>query len=135
MTSAGCGDGATPEDEIRALVDAAELLAEERDASGLRDLIADDYGDANGRSAADIRTILHGYLIAHPSISLLTRIDSIELEGSEMASVAVTVGMLGREAAGQSDWSLAGDIYRFDLRLARDDDEWRMIRAGWQQDR
>ena len=42
--------------------------------------------------------------------------------------------MLGREADSDSNWDLAGDVYRFDLRLAREDDEWRVIRAGWQQD-
>ena len=42
--------------------------------------------------------------------------------------------MLGREADSDSNWDLAGDVYRFDLRLAREDDGWRVIRAGWQQD-
>lgn len=44
--------------------------------------------------------------------------------------------MLGREADPDSDWDLTGDVYRFDLRLAREDgDEWRVIRAGWQESR
>ena len=37
--------------------------------------------------------------------------------------------MLGREAGSGSNWDLAGDVYRFDLRLAREDDGWRVIRA------
>ena len=37
--------------------------------------------------------------------------------------------MLGREAGSDSNWDLAGDVYRFDLRLAREDGEWRVIRA------
>lgn len=136
LALAGCGSSGTPEDEIRALVDAAELAAEERDAADLRDLVADDYRDARGRTASDIRGILHGYLIAHQSIRLMTRIDSIELQGTELARLQLTVGMLGREAESDSNWDLAGDIYRFDLRLARDDGgEWRVIRAGWQANR
>lgn len=130
---AGCGPSGTPEDEIRALVDAAELAAEERDATDLRALIADDYRDPSGRSAGDVRSVLHGYLVAHQSIRLITRIDSIELEGTELARLKVTVGMLGRDANSDSNWDLAGDVYRFDLRLAREDDEWRVIRAGWQE--
>lgn len=62
---------------------------------------------------------------------LITRIDSIELEGTELARVEVTIGMLGREAAGES-WDLAGDVWRFDLRLAREGGDWRVIRADWQ---
>ena len=65
-------------------------------------------------------------------MNLLTRIDSIELEGTELARVKVTVGMLGREARGESDWSLAADVHRLDIRLAREDGEWRVIGAARQ---
>lgn len=131
MLVAGCGESSAPEEEIRALVDEAEAAAEERDASALRDLVADDYQDPVGRDAGDIRSYLHGYLLMHPSLNLITRIDSIELEGTEQARVAVTVGMLGRTAGDDAGWDLAGDVYRLDLRLARDDGgDWRVIRAG-----
>lgn len=96
-------------------------------------MIADDYRDADGRGAEELRRYLHGYLIAHQSIRLITRIDAIELEGKELARVKVTVGMLGREADAESVWDLAGDIYRFDLRLARADGEWRVTRAVWER--
>jgi hypothetical protein len=99
----------------------------------LRELIADDYRDGAGRDADQIRRYLQGYLITHQSIRLITRIDGIEVEGSEVARVQVTVGMLGRES--DSNWDLAADIQRFDLRLAREDGEWRVTRAGWQQER
>ena len=126
---ASCGPSGTPEDEIRALIDEAETAAEQRDISALRGLIADDYHDADGRGADEIRRHLHGYLIAHQSIRLITRIDAIELEGRQVARVQVTVGMLGREADAESAWDLAGDIHRFDLRLAHEDDAWRVTRA------
>jgi len=99
----------------------------------LRELIADDYHDGAGRGADEVGRYLHGYLIAHQSIHLITRIDAIELEGAEVAKAQVTVGMLGRES--DSSWELAADIQRFDLRLAREDGEWRVTRAGWQQER
>lgn len=116
-------------------MDVAEDAVEERDASGLRALVADDYEDPAGRDAADVRNLLRGYLIAHQTIRLLTRIDSIELEGTELARVKVTVGMLGREADAESGWDLASDIHRLDVRLARGQDgEWRVIRAGRQEE-
>ena len=62
-------------------------------------------------------------------MNLLTRIDSIELEGTELARVKVTVGMLGREAKGGSDWNLAAEVQRLDIRLAREDGDWRVIGA------
>jgi len=112
-------------------VDETEAAAEARDASELRGFIADDYGDSAGRSAADVRNFLHAWLVAHPSVSLLTRIDSIELEGTELARVQVTIGVLGRKAGSDAAWDLATDIHRLDVRLARGQDgEWRAIRAG-----
>jgi hypothetical protein len=111
-------------------------VAEARDASELRALVADDYEDASGRDAADVRTLLHAYLIAHPSLKLITRIDSIELEGTEQARLKVTVGVLAREADAESGWDLAAEIRRLDVRLARGGGgEWRVIRAGPQEDR
>ena len=68
-------------------------------------------------------------------MNLLTRIDSIELEGTELARVKVTIGMLGREAEGGSDWSLAADVQRLDIRLAREDGDWRVIGAARQGSR
>lgn len=133
-TIAACGAPTTPEQEIRALIAAAEESAEARDASALKELVADDYLDPSGRNAADIRSYLHAWLVAHQSVRLLTRVDSIEIEGTEQARVAVTVGMLGREAAADSGWDLAGDVWRFDIRLAREGDDWRVTRAGWRQD-
>jgi hypothetical protein len=115
-------------------VTAAEEAAEARDAPALKDFVADDYGDAAGRTASDIRNYLHGWLLAHQSVRLISRVESIELEGTELAKLSVTVGMLGREAESASAWDLAGDVWRFDLRLARDGGGWRVIRADWQQD-
>jgi len=120
---------------VRAFVDAAETAAEARDASALKGLVADDYRDREGRTADDVRNFLHAWLAAHPSVNLLTRIDSLELEGTEQARVEVTVGLLGREAKGGSDWSLAFEVERLEVRLAREGGEWRVIAAGRQDGR
>jgi hypothetical protein len=135
LACAACGPAGSPEDELRALVEATEAAAEARDARELRALVADDYRDASGRDASDIRNFLHAWLVAHPSVNLVTRIDSIALEGTEQARVQVTVGMLGREANGGSDWDLAADIERLDIRLARDGGDWRVVGADRQSAR
>jgi hypothetical protein len=135
LACAGCESSGTPEDEIRTFVEKAEVAAEARDASELKGLVADDYEDASGRDAADVRNLLHTFLVAHPSLALITRIDSIDLEGTGLARFQVTVGVLGREASAESNWDLAAEVRRLDIRLAREDSgEWRVIRAGPQAD-
>ena len=117
-------------------MDEAETAAEERDVSALRALIADDYKDPNGRDAAEVRNFLHAWLVAHPSLNLITRIDLIEIEGKELARLQVTVGVLARETDLESNWDLAAEIHRLDIRLAREDGgDWRVIRAGPQEGR
>jgi Tfp pilus assembly protein PilP len=132
LAVAGCGPSATPEDEIRALVDDVEAAAEARDASELRGFVADDYQDASGRDATEVRNFLHAWLVAHPSVNLITRIDSIELEGTELARLEVTVGMIGREASEESAWDLAADVERLEVRLAREGGDWHVIAASRQ---
>jgi hypothetical protein len=112
LACAACKSAGTPEEELHSLVAEAEEFAEARDAGALRDLIANDYRDATGRDAGEVRGFLHAWLIAHPSVNLLTRIDSIKLEGTELARVRVTIGMIGREAKGDSGWDLAAGSAR-----------------------
>jgi hypothetical protein len=129
---AGCSPGPSPEDEIRAVAARAEEAAEARDALALRGLVADDYRDGRGNGAEEIRRYVHGYLLAHQSVHLLVRIVDIELQATDLARLRATVGMAGREADGASAWDLAADVYDFDVTLAREDGDWRVIRADWQ---
>jgi len=129
--AAGCAGKGSPEDEVRAAIGAAEAAAEARDASALLDLVADDYQDSRGNGAEEIRRYVRGYLVAHQSIALLTRIDSIKLPATDLARVRATVGMVGKEAEAAGAWDLAADLYEFDVTLAREDGEWRVTRADW----
>lgn len=128
---AGCAGKGSPEDEVRAAVGAAEEAAEARDASALLDLVADDYRDSRGNGAEEIRRYLRGYLVAYQSITLLTRIDAIEMPATDLARVQATVGMVGKEAEAAGAWDLATDLYELDVTLAREDGEWRVTRADW----
>lgn len=128
---AACGKGPSPEDEVRAVVVAAEQAAEARDAFALRALVADDYRDGRGNGAEDIRRYVHGYLLAHQSVHLLVKIEEIELPATDLARLRATVAMVGKDAEGASAWDLAADVYEFDVSLARDGGDWRVIRADW----
>jgi uncharacterized protein (DUF2237 family) len=74
---------------------------------------------------------MRGYFLINQSIHLLIRVDDIEFRGNDRASAHVTVGMLGHQDAGADDWSLAAEVYEFDIRLLNEDDEWRLVSAEW----
>jgi hypothetical protein len=129
----GCGEPNSPEAQVRAVVTEAREAAEARDASRLFDLIDPGYRDPRGYGAEELKHYLRGWLIAHQSVRLLTRVNSIEFPTEDLARLSVTVGMVGREAGGDA-WDLAADVHDLDVSLAREDGAWRVIRANWRRD-
>ena len=128
---AGCARSGSPEAELRAVVQEAKEAAEARDASRLFDLVDPGYRDPQGHGAEDLRRYLRGWLIAHPRVRLLTRVNSIEFPAEGLARIDVTVGMLGRHAGSDSAWDLAADVYDIEATLMRDGGRWRVTRASW----
>jgi hypothetical protein len=108
-----------------------EEAAEARNLSGLMDLVSPAYQDAQGGNREDLKQYLRGYLVTHQSIHLLTRVDSVAFPYSDMARVSLTLGTMGREAAGASAFDLAADVYDVELELQLTDGSWRVTRARW----
>jgi hypothetical protein len=131
----GCGTEATPEARVKAVIMAGEAAAEERDLAGLLDLVSDDFRDDRGGGREELKQYLRGYLVMHQSVHLLTRVDSIEFPYRDYARVQLTVGTLGREAAGAAAFDVAGDVYEVALELRLEGDEWKVTRAAWESTR
>lgn len=126
---AGCGSAGLPEEQVRAVLEAAEQAVEARDVSGVLDLVSSDYRDADGRSPDELSRFLRGYFIANQSIRLLTRIERLEFPATGVAEVDLVVAMVGREAEAESAWNLAADLYQIGLTLMQEGGEWRVTRA------
>jgi hypothetical protein len=131
----GCQQRGTPEAQVRAVIAAGEQAAEARDLSGLLEHVSPAFLDENGGGRDDLKQVLRGYFVTHQSIALLTRIDSVEFPYRDLARVRVTVGTLGREAAGATAFDLAADVNEIVLELKLEDDEWKVVRAAWQSTR
>ncbi len=128
-----CSREPSPEDRIREVIAAAEQGAEARDLSDVMALVSDGYADVRGHDKAAVRDLMRGYFLMNQSIHLLLRVEDIEFPSAHMATGRVTVGMLGRQDVGAADWSLAADIYEFDVRLLSEDGEWRLQSADWRR--
>ena len=127
----GCAEEATPEARVKAVIAAGEAAAEERDLGGILELVSENYRDDDGAGRDELAQYLRGYLVTHQSVHLLTRIDVIEFPYRDYARVWLTVGTLGREAAGATAFDFAGDVYDVALELALEGDDWRVTRAAW----
>jgi cation diffusion facilitator CzcD-associated flavoprotein CzcO len=130
LAVAGCGERTTPEQQVRAVITAAEDAAERRDHGDLVSLMSPRFEGANGEDTREVSRLLRGYLVAHPSLRVATRIERIEFPYEDMARVELAVGTLGRDGDGPLD--LDADAQSVDLELQREDGEWRVTRARWQ---
>ncbi|HSD73476.1 MAG TPA: hypothetical protein VLB75_01825 [Steroidobacteraceae bacterium] len=130
---AACGRERSPEDQIRDVVTTAEKGAEARDLSEVMGLVSDRYSDLQGHDKAAVREIMRGYFLINQSIHLLTRAEDIRFETDDIATARVIVGMLGRQDDSAGDWSLAADVYEFDLRFLREGEAWRLQSATWRR--
>jgi hypothetical protein len=133
---AGCGPRSSPEQQVRAVIAAGEEAAERRDHGDLMALVSPRYEGASGENVDDLSQLLRGYLLAHPSVHLATRIEQVEFPYDDLAKVRLTIGMLGREtdAASAAALDLAADVQKVELELQRDDGDWKVTRANWESE-
>jgi hypothetical protein len=125
---AGCGSS-DPETEIRALVTAAEQAAEARDTGFFRAVIGSAYRDSRGNDRDQTVNLLRGLFVANQKIEVVSRIDSVELQGTDAARAVVHAGMVGQRAGASLLGGLDADLYRFELELVNDGGDWQIIGA------
>ncbi len=128
---AACGPRQTPEAQVRAVVAQAEHAAEARDLSGIMDFVSADYRDEQGNGTAELKQYLRGYLIAHQSVHLLVKVNSVEFPYRDLAKLGLTLGALGRESGAATAFDVAADVYDVELELRLEGGEWRATRARW----
>jgi hypothetical protein len=127
---AACADEASPEQQVRAVIESMEVAAEARDVGDLMEHISTNYRDAQGQDRTEASRSARGYFIANQSVHLLTRIESLEFPAPDEARVKLQVGMAGRGGEPGAA-SLNADLYDFDLALIREGGEWKVSHADW----
>ena len=129
LATTGCGQRGTPESQVRAVIAEAERAAEARDLAGLMALVSPGFEDGQGGDREELKRSLRGYLVMHPSVHLLTRVESLEFPYEDYARVRLTVGTLGRGSTAATAIDLAADVHDVALELKLEGDDWRVMRA------
>ncbi len=133
--TAGCSDSReSPEDRIRALLDAAELAVENRSLSDSVRLISPAYRDDGGRDYQAMKRLLMGYFLRNQSIHVLKQIQEITLTSDNSARVVLFAGVAGnRPEVVETLAGWRGDLIRLEAELVLLDDEWRLGSASWRR--
>ena len=134
----GCsGNQDDPEFQVRQMIDNAEEAVEERSIMTTRGFISKDYKDNQGRQKKELDQLVAAYILRNKSIHLVTRVHEIALnEDGTQASVILYVGMAGVPVNSIDQLVVTrADLYRFDLLLAIEDDQWMLRKGSWHQAR
>ncbi|HEY5624030.1 MAG TPA: hypothetical protein VIV14_09725 [Gammaproteobacteria bacterium] len=130
---AGCGAQDDETAVLRQLIDDAEVAAEDRRTGYFRSLLAESYTDARGNDHERMIEIVRGYFLMHPSLEIVTRIDTIEIVGTDVAEISLLAGVVGQRVGGTLLGGLDGRLYALDLELVRQGDDWQIIGASWER--
>jgi len=135
--TAACSDKPDdPRHQIKILIDQVEAAAEKSSVKSFSEHVSEQYKDKyhDNRQQA-MRSVL-GYFHRNRNIHLFTRISSIEINEQvpDSAKASVNVAMTGTQVdSAEQLLLLKASIYRFDLDLRKEDDQWMISSAAWQR--
>lgn len=116
-----CGARSSDDEQVRALIVAAEDAAEARDTSDVLALLASDYSDSEGHDRAQVQNFLRGYFLANPKVEVRASVQELQFPVAGLARARVDVTVLP-----------AGDRASLQVEFRREngkDGEWRVARA------
>jgi len=123
----------TAEAQLTQLIEAAEQAVEAHDLFAVMDYVDPDYRDAGNRDWSQLRGMLAGYFMRHPSIYVVSKIDAIERPSQGRAEVVVFAGLAASAKAASgplTGWR--GDLLRLDLGFElKGNGDWRLRSASW----
>lgn len=124
----------SPEAQVKAFVERAEKAAAEGDVGALQELVSDAYRGPGGQDKEALGSMLTFHFLRHKRVYTLTRIVDLQLPEPDRARLGLITAAAATPLDGaRTVTDIRGDVFRFDLDLARDDDEWRVTRAAWRR--
>jgi hypothetical protein len=134
FTLNGCSDKHSPEQQVRDTIDTAIRVAESRDVSDFRNLIDDNFSDAEGHDKNTLTRIAAGYFLRNRNIHLFSQINHIHFPNPQQADVQLYLAMTGQAVTNiNSLFNLRADLYQFDIKLIKQDDDWLLNNARWKR--
>ena len=135
MLLPGCrGERASPEAEVRALINSAVAAAEQKSIGTLKDMVSEKYADEQGQNKRAIENLLRLHFLRNETVHLYARTQSVTLPQPDRAQATVLVAMAGVPIASAQELPLLrADLHRFEIDFARENKTWRVRRAAWRR--
>jgi hypothetical protein len=122
------------EEEIRAYIEKAVAAVEGRDLNAAMDLVSGDYQDDTGNDKLRISGVLRVVLMRNRTLHLAVRTPTITFPENNLAEALIYVAVAGNPISSSEDWVLGRlDLYRFEVRLKKEKDDWLLIWSNWRR--
>jgi hypothetical protein len=129
---AGCKGRKSPRQLIQEAIVAAKEGAEEKDISGIAELLSPQYKDTNDQDRAAVLGMVRLQFLRAQSIYLFMRIPAIHVQGPDRAEATVLVAMASTPIAAATQLAgLSANLYKFELQFATEGGKWRVLTASW----
>jgi hypothetical protein len=125
--------GKTEEELVMDAVDKIGDYAEDKDINGLLSCVSNEYADDEGRTFEDIENLVHRYLEMYRGIVVNLLGKKIIYITPPEAEIEAEVGLSsGAAKLFRKAVSYSGQFYRFKLVLVKEDKQWKVKKAGWE---
>ena len=133
----GCSeDSEDPKVKIESLIGQVEAAAEKSSVMLFSEHISEQYKDKHHGNRQQVMRSLLGYFHRNKNIHLFTRIRNIEIneQTPDTARASVNAAMTGTQVdSAEQLLLLKATIYRFDIDLRYEDDQWMIRSAEWKK--
>ena len=129
-----CTATTSPEQIVENFITECENSIEKGSGRELRNLIAENYSDSNGRTKKEIGNLVSGYLLRNRAIYSYSLINSVKINEDDSISARVLTALAAKPITDISNLpTFNSDIYWFDIKITSGDGGWKLIDASWQQ--
>ncbi|MBW2240942.1 MAG: hypothetical protein JRH01_03065 [Deltaproteobacteria bacterium] len=121
----------TPEVQIRRTLAALETAAESGDVSGFKELVSEQYTDAQGHDKQALGVYVAFQVMRNGNRHIVLRVRDVLVISPGSAEVTLIAGIGGTRGAGDA-LSLHGNVYQIDVDLEEEETgTWRLAWAQW----
>ena len=131
LSACGSADPRSPEQQVRATLEAIELGVEARSMDAVTEHINKDYSDHQGHTIRDIKRLIQLQFIRNQSINIFTSIRSLELtDGVAAVELSAAMSSMAIDLSQESN-RLRADTHHFSILLSQQDDKWLVDSVSW----